>query len=308
LLPIKDNFKRDYTVHKGDQLGSDFYNVGKMKQTNTNEVQYDPLLPTHPFFITAVGPRHTGKSNCMVDLVVNKITPGFFDLIIIYCKTIHDDDKWEALTQDHVGDDMIRTEYSEEQISADYETVCQMKAQNPGLRSLMIFDDMIADNVSNKFKVDKMGQLAAMGRHKGISVLFATQFYKALAPLIRTNTTHLLVFFQSNGQEFNSIQEANCAHMNKKTFTKIYQEVFEDLDPRHHEGERPFLQVNNTKPLKDRYWKNWNVPIKIDGMSTEETDLGGAKIPNKPQRKRKELDFEESDSGPEIVLDESDED
>ena len=54
--------------------------------------------------------------------------------------------------------------------------------------------------------------------------------------------------------------------MSKKTFLKIYNEVFEGSDPHQEGGEKPFLQVNNTKILAERYWKNWNTPIRITGV------------------------------------------
>lgn len=259
--------KNEYNISQGEAINDDFYKVERMPQSNANEIEYDPLLPRHPFFTLAVGPRHTGKSNCMVDLVVNKIGPAFFDLIIIYCKTIHDDDKWDLLTKKWVHQDFIHTVYDENILREEYDTICKVReTKYPEYRTLIIFDDMIADNVSNKTHVDMLGQLAAMGRHKGISVLFATQYYKALAPLLRTNATHLLVFFQANGDEFDKIQKGNCAHMSKGTFLKIYNQVFEGSDPHQEGGEKPFLQVNNTKILGERYWKNWNIPIRVEGI------------------------------------------
>jgi len=250
-------------------VGNGFYKVEKIPQHNTNEVEYDPLLPRHPFYILAVGPRHMGKSNCMVDLICNKIGPNFFDLIIIYCKTIQDDVKWEVLLRHGVAPELIHTHYDEALLRKEYDDICKIRETLfPDLRSLIIFDDMIADNVSNKHHVDMIGQLAAMGRHKGISVVFASQYYKALAPLIRTNTTHLLVFFQTNGDEFDKIQKANCAHLSKETFWKIYNSVFDGSDPYMKDGEKPFLQINNTKALPERYWKNWDTPIQIEGYPT----------------------------------------
>ena len=231
----------------------------------------------------------------MVDLVVNKISPFFFNLIIIYCKTINDDDKWDHLLCKGIDQEFIHTSYSEEHVMEQYETISVLKEKFPQFRTLMIFDDMISDNVSNKHKIDMIAQLAVMGRHKGISVLFATQYYKALAPAVRTNATHVLVFFQSNGDEFDKIQKANCAHLSPQTFLRIYNQVFEGNDPHQTggTGEKPFLQINNTRELKDRYWKNWNTPIQIEGYS----DLGTKKDIEDPSSSSSE---EEEDSRPKI--------
>lgn len=260
-------------VNLGQTFGNDFYNVKKIPQHNQNEVEYDPLLPRHPFFLLAVGPRHTGKSNCIVDLVINKIGISFFDIIIIYCKTIMDDDKWDLITK-QIGFKTVRTSYSEEKLEQDYTTIVTIREKlNPTLKTLFIFDDMISENMSCKIKIDCLGKLATMGRHKGASVLFSTQYYKSLSPVIRNNATHLLVFFQSNGEEFDKIAKANKAHLNIKTFWKIYESVFNGTDPRTGTGERPFLQVNNTKAIHERYWRCWNQPIILEGLNLPENPL-----------------------------------
>lgn len=257
----------------GSTFGGEFYDVKKIPQNNQNEIEYDPLLPRHPFYLLAVGPRHTGKSNCMVDLVCNKIGIQFFDIIVIYCKTILDDDKWSCITN-IIGFKTVRTSYTEEKLEKDYQSIVTIREKlNPMLKTLFIFDDMISENMSSKQKIDCLGKLATMGRHKGASVLFATQYYKSLSPVIRNNATHLLVFFQSNGEEFEKICKANKAHLNVKTFWKIYEAVFNGSDPRTGTGERPFLQINNTKAIHERYWRCWNQPIQLEGMESPSNPL-----------------------------------
>lgn len=253
------------------------YRVGKIPQNDTKEVEVDPLFPIHPFLALSVGPRHTGKTNMMVDFFLYKYPPDFFDVIVIYCKTVFDDGKWAHVLK-MVGDEMIRTSFTEESLLADYLTVCEiLEKVNPRFKTLFIFDDMIADNISTKQKIDTIGLISVMGRHKGISLWINSQLFRALAPAMRNNATNIFCFGTNNGLELEKISEECRGGLTKKEFLKIYNSIFRGGDNRFQGGERPFLHINNAKPMAERFWKGWDAPILLGGLDARNVgkELGG---------------------------------
>lgn len=254
----------------------------KIPQNDSNEIELDHLFPIHPFLALSIGPRHTGKTNHMVDFLLNKYPPDFFDVIVIYCKTVFDDGKWAHVLK-MVGDDMIRTSFTEESLLADYLTICEIREkENPRFKTLFLFDDMIADNISAKQKLDTIALIAVMGRHKGISLWINSQLFRALAPALRNNATNIFCFGTNNGLELEKISEECRGGLTKKEFLHIYNSIFRTGDNRFIEGERPFLHINNARPLSERFWKGWDTPILIDGLD-----------PTKVEEKLEEVSSEE---------------
>lgn len=270
------------------------YRVGKIPQHDTKEVELDPLFPIHPFLALSIGPRHTGKTNMLVDFLTNKYPPDFWDVIVIYCKTFYDDGKW-ALIGKMVSDDMVRTKFTEESLIADYETISLIVQEKPDFRSLIIFDDMIADNISSKMKIDTIGLISVMGRHKGISLWVNSQVFRALAPAVRNNATNVFCFGTTNNLELKKISEECRGGLSVKEFQAIYDTIFRGDDSRFVEGERPFLHVNNAKPLSQRFWMGWDHPILIDGLDTAQAAQTIA--PTEVKRKRGAVSEDEDEEG-----------
>ena len=279
-------------IHIGCQSNDPKYRVAKISQNDTKEIQVDDLFPIHPFLAISVGPRHTGKTNMMVDFMLNKYPPDFFDIIIIYCKTVFDDGKWAHILK-MVGDDMVRTSFTEESLLADYLTICEiLEHDDPRFRALFIFDDMIADNVSAKQKIDTIGLVSVMGRHKGISLWFNTQLWRACAPAMRNNATNIFCFGTNNGNELEKITEECRGGLSKKEFMEIYNQIFRGSDSRFTDGEKPFLHINNAKPLANRFWKGWDTPISIEGAG-EHAQVTEGKPVEEPSPEEIEEEVEE---------------
>jgi len=258
------------------------YEVKKIKQTNANEHFFDPLLPRHPFFMLCIGPRGSGKSNCMIDMVQNKFKPTYWDLIIVYCKTIDDDDKWKGIRQ-YVDDEMVRKNYSDEQLMKDYYAISQIHSMVPKFRSLILMDDMISDNFANKYKIDPVGMIATMGRHKGISMGITSQLYRALSPAMRNNCTNLCIFNVHNAKEIVKLAEENQGLMDPKSFRGMLHQIWGDKDNSlSNDAERPFLHINANKDFHERFSKNWDQVIHIGGKKPEEKLLEEKKKPPLP--------------------------
>lgn len=237
----------------------EMYKVTKIPNPVEREelINGDDKMPVHPFYMLLVGPRKMGKSNTLIDFLVTKVPPNFFDLTILYCKTYEDDLKWSLLTET-MSPDFIHKKMDLTILDKEYETVCKVVKDNPNFRTLMIFDDMISDNVTSRYSIDMVGKLAVMGRHKGISVCFTTQLFKALGTAIRNNATNILVFQQGNSQELDKISEECRGALSKKDFLRIYNKIFENAD------DKPFLHINRDRPLQYRFTKGWGQQFYVE--------------------------------------------
>ena len=70
-----------------------------------------------------------------------------------------------------------------------------LKEYNPNKKRkmLMIFDDMIADMLSNKKRNPMVTELFIKGRKLNISLVIITQSYFAVPKNIRLNSTHYFI-------------------------------------------------------------------------------------------------------------------
>ena len=80
---------------------------------------------------------------------------------------------------------------------------------NKKLKILIVFDDMIADMLSNKKLNPIVTELFIRGRKLNISLVFITQSYFAVPEDIRLNSTHYFVMKIPNKQGLQRIASNN---------------------------------------------------------------------------------------------------
>ena len=85
---------------------------------------------------------------------------------------------------------------------------------------LIVFDDMIADIMTNKKFQAKIKELFIRCRKLNISFLFITQSYFTVLKEVRLNSTHYLIMKIHNKRELQSINHS--ADINYKDFMKVY--------------------------------------------------------------------------------------
>ena len=89
---------------------------------------------------------------------------------------------------------------------------------------LVVFDDMIADIMSNKKFQAIIKELFIRCRKLNISLVFITQSYFSVPKDVRLNSTHYLVMKINNNRELQNIAINHSADIDYKDFVKIYRE------------------------------------------------------------------------------------
>ena len=137
-----------------------------------------PYIPDHPYRILIIGGSGSGKTNTLLNLINEQKD---IDKIYLYAKDLSEP-KYEYLIKNrenagikHVNDSNAFIEYSNTMDDV-YENVDNY---NPSRKRkiLIIFDDMIADIMTNKKFQSIIKELFIRCRKLNISLVFITQSY-----------------------------------------------------------------------------------------------------------------------------------
>ena len=123
---------------------------------------------------------------------------------------------------------------------------------------LMVFDDMIADIMSNKKFQAIIKKLFINCRRLNISLAFITQSYFSVPKDVRLNSTHYLIMKINNRKELQNIAINHSADTDYKYFVRIYRKC----------TRKPysFLTIDITLPADDpfKFRKNFFSSCKDD--------------------------------------------
>ena len=115
---------------------------------------------------------------------------------------------------------------------------------------LIVFDDTIADMISNKRLNPVVTELFVRSRKLNISIVFITQSYFKVPKDVRLNSTHLFIKQIPYKRELQQVALNHPSDIDFKDFTKIYKKCT---------AEPYFFLVNGTTLLPDnplRFKKN----------------------------------------------------
>ena len=115
---------------------------------------------------------------------------------------------------------------------------------------LIVFDDMIADIMTNKKFQSLIKELFIRCRKLNISLVFITQSYFSVPKDVRLNSTHYLIMKINNRRELQNIAINHSADIDYKDFMKIYRECTKE--------PYNFLTIDTKLPASDplRFRKN----------------------------------------------------
>ena len=227
-------------------------------------------LPIPPFLLTVVAPRKSGKTNLVVDTLIddNKFR-NKFDAVFIWSRTFELDQKWKNVNMMRGS---VFTEFNEEQATELIETA---EFVNTNLKLpaniLFIFDDMITENIMHRSKLGPIEKIAVRGRHVHVSIIIISQQYMSLSASVRNNTTNMIIFRVRNGDEMEKIARENREWLSRNDFIDMFYATTKE--------PYSFLHINNQRQdPSERFHKNWNLPAVYGGQdsSDEESDLSGS--------------------------------
>lgn len=207
----------------------------------------DEYLPRHCFAILVVAAPKSGKTNWLVNMLIN---PAFdwlnkFDKVIWISPSILTDKTAKPILDISNDEDNPLSEKIKIFTGDDIDNVDELikiiieeQDQNPEQETLIILDDMLG-----KLKNNSFSRLYTRYRHKNISMLAISQMFKGFDTTCRSCASGMILFKTHNDKERERIIEELGGYPDAK-------DCFDEATDKKHS----FLWVNNeTKQL----WKNF---------------------------------------------------
>ena len=131
------------------------------------------------------------------------------------------------------------------------------------IQILIVFDDMIADIMTNKKFQAIIKELFIRYKKLNISLVFITQFYFSFPKDVRLNSTHYLIMKINNKTELQNIAINHSANIDYQDFMQIYRECTKE--------PCNFLTMDTTLPASDplRFRKKLLDSYKNDSNSSD---------------------------------------
>ena len=184
-----------------------------------------PYIPDHPYRILIIGGSGSGKTNTLFNLINRQRD---IDKIYLYAKDLGES-KYEHLIKNrenagikHLNDAKAFIDCSNA-MNDVYENI-GLYNSNRNRKVLIVFDDMIADIMTNKKLQSIIKELFIRCRKINISLVFITHSYFSVPKDVRLNSTHNLIMKINNRKELQNIAINHSADIDYKDFIKIYRE------------------------------------------------------------------------------------
>ena len=134
--------------------------------------------------------------------------------------------KWESTALRHLNDSKVFIEDSND-IDDVYKNIEECNSSKK-LKILIVFDDMIADMLSNEKLDPIVNVLLISGRKLNISLVFIKESYFAMPKNIRLNSLQYSIMKTPNKQELQNIAINHLSDIDFKDFMNLYKNVLQN--------------------------------------------------------------------------------
>jgi len=235
------------------------------------------------FVLTLVGPRSSGKSVVISNLVLrDEMMRGLYEEIIIISPTIYSDSTARFLINE-VGKDRVYEAYDESIIQGLIDSV-KDKDRSERSMKLIILDDVIGSIPKYNSLVYN---LTSKARHWSISMIISTQNLRELPPVCRNNTTNWAFFRSGNLKEIGKMMEEMGSLGSPDNCYELYKTCVEE--------PHKFMYVDNKfnvyKCFTEHIWSKYTEDGKYNsdyiggGNINVENKISDSNIDNEFNRK-----------------------
>ena len=263
----RKGIKRGYVkVEMPTEADEDEFKIIPLQGQKT--YKFADTLPEHPCRMILVGASQlSGKSTVLFSLLSKKFPYFTFygaDNIYVICPTIYDDHRWRNFK---LNVDNIRVEWDNKFIQEIEEKVSKNKKP-----SLLICDDIIPIQGTRRDN-EPFHAVFTRGRHYGenrksgggLAIWVTTQYYKALDPVVRGNSSNLCLWLASDAEAV-KIYEEHSNGLSKQEWMYIYKYAVVKA--------HSFLHINysNSERTDGRFCMRFEKVLQIAGHEDEDLE------------------------------------
>lgn len=160
--------------------------------------------------------RRSGKTHALINLLNDTTFKKQFASVYLFSETVLLDDNWRQLSNQKV---VKYNTFEEERIRRILEI--QENAPAEVRENVLIILDDFVEKFTLK-KADLLNSLATKGRHFKVSYIFTSQKYKSISPIIRLNSSEVILFKIPNRAEFETVvSDFDDIYLNTTNIEKI---------------------------------------------------------------------------------------
>jgi hypothetical protein len=234
----------------------------KVKALDQQKQNISTLIPRHPFSMSIIGAKSSGKSSLLINLLKQQDgLKGVFNRVILISPTCTMDDKIQDLIntpilkrnntldkalkkqlkvknimdkdfQEIHADEYINSADVFEELTPQFlndlmehqKNVIEEFGKSSSDKVLLVLDD----SIQNKFLHSRQFiNFVLLSRHVNISLILISQAYFLVPKSIRLNCSCLVLFEISNNKELDAIFDENFIGISRGKFMEIYNKVME---------------------------------------------------------------------------------
>ena len=203
-----------------------------------------------------IGQSGSGKTNVLLSLIQKENNGSPIGKIYLYAKDLSEPkyqfliEKCENAGTKNVNDPSAFIEYSNT-MDGVYNDIDDYNPKRKR-KTLIVFDDMIADIMNNKKFQVIIKELFIRCRKLKMSLVFITQSYFSVPKDVRLNSTHYLIIKIHDRRELQNIAKNHSADIDCKDLSKIYRNFTNE--------PHSFLTIDTTLPANNpmRFRKNFS--------------------------------------------------
>ena len=203
-----------------------------MKVTNYSSVVHgnkpdyinlNGLSPVWPFRMLCIGGSDSGKSNAILDLVLNHV---YFDKIYVYAKDLEEDIYvfLQSVLEEGIEGNKLKEYHMSTEID-DKLNLDEFGDEHSAEQILIIFDDFINEKASEQKAIR---ELFCRGRKKGISTIYISQSFMDISPMIRKNAKYIMLYKLADDAAAKTIIRRFSGMKNVEKSFEIYHKCIEE--------------------------------------------------------------------------------
>jgi len=194
------------------------------------------ILPKPPFRVILSGKTSSGKTHCMLNLVLREDMYGkYFKHVLVISPNIYHDKAYEHLLKKSEDQQLISnkrrrvhfefyTGYDPAEMEKHLHHIKSAQEMGMNRPKLLILDDCITDPtlLNSQF----LKTCFTMGRHYNLSIMICTQSYMSIPRLLRLQASDLILFKPQNEGELKRVFDEQVSDISYNTFKKLSAHVY----------------------------------------------------------------------------------